>query len=94
MNMRKYNKQIQERLLQALELPHDVIFDLPKISVIGDIQFYLENHRGIIAYSPTEIRIAVSIGEVRIEGEGLIIRTITRDEIHLEGRIYGIRYQR
>lgn len=94
MNMRKHNKQIQEKLLRALELPHDVIFDLPKISVIGDIQFYLENHRGIIAYSPTEIRIAVSIGEVRIEGEGLIIRTITSDEIHLEGRIHGICYQR
>lgn len=94
MNVRKHSREIQEKLLRALELPDDVVFDLPKITVIGDIQFYLENHRGIIAYSPTVVRIAVSIGELRIEGEGLFIRTINRDELYLEGRVYAVRYQR
>lgn len=94
MNVRKHSREIQEKLLRALELPDDVVLDLPKVTVIGDIQIYLENHRGIIAYSPTVVRIAVSIGEIQIDGEGLFIRTINRDEIYLEGRIYAVRYQR
>ena len=94
MNARNHNKQIQEKLVRVFELPDDVVYDLPKITLIGDIQFYIENHRGIIEYSPTLVRIAVSIGEVEVSGEMLAIRTITRDELYLDGRIQAIRYLR
>ncbi len=94
MNVRNHTKQIQERLLRALQLPEDIVYDLPKITLLGDIQFYIENHRGIIAYSTAVVRIAVSYGEVEILGEDLTIRTITRDEICLDGKIYSVRYQR
>lgn len=85
---------MKERIVRALELPEDVVYDLPKITLIGDIQFYLENHRGIISYSPESVRIAVSIGEVEISGENLTIRNISRDELYLAGRIYAVRYSR
>lgn len=94
MNVNNYRKHIQERLVQALELPDDVVYDLPKITLIGDLQFYIENHRGIIAYSPATVRIAVSIGEVEVKGEQLTIRTISRDELYLEGKIQAICYSR
>jgi len=85
---------MKKQLVKALELPDDVAYDLPKITLIGDVQFYLENHRGIISYSPTAVRIAVSIGEVEIGGEMLTIRNISRDELYLEGRIQTVCYLR
>ncbi|MDX9870809.1 MAG: sporulation protein YqfC [Clostridia bacterium] len=75
-----------------LEIPSDILYDLPKITLIGNLQLYIENHRGIIAYAPEAIRIAASTGEVEILGRELIIRSISREEIYLDGQINGIRY--
>jgi len=93
-NARNHSRRIQEQLVRVLELPDDVVYDLPKITLIGDIQFYIENHRGIIEYSPTVVRISVSIGEVEVRGELLTIRTMTRDELYLAERIQAVIYQR
>lgn len=94
MSGEKQGKGIQERLARFLELPDDVIYDLPKVTLIGDTQFYIENHRGIIAYSTDSVRIAVSIGQVEVRGEMLTIRTISRDELYLDGRIQFLCYTR
>lgn len=81
-----------EQIAGFLEIPSDILYDLPKITVIGNLQLYIENHRGVIAYNPESIRIAVSAGEVEILGRELVIRNITREEIHLDGLISGLRY--
>ena len=47
-----YNKKnVKQKFSNYLDIPKDVILDLPKITVIGDIQLYVENHRGIIEYT-------------------------------------------
>ncbi|EDT8929411.1 hypothetical protein AAV79_004842 [Salmonella enterica subsp. enterica serovar Mbandaka] len=40
------------------------------------------------------LRVSVSIGELEITGEMLTIRTITADELYLEGKIQHVRYHR
>ena len=83
-----------EKILRALEMPEDIIYDLPKITLVGDLQCVIENHRGIIAYTSNEVRIAVSIGEIGICGEMLTIRNITKDECNLDGKIKLISLER
>ncbi|EDT8929413.1 sporulation protein YqfC [Salmonella enterica subsp. enterica serovar Mbandaka] len=66
MNINRHSKQIQQKLLGILDLPDDVVFDLPKITLIGDIQLYIENHRGIIEYTPKTRRIQLSIATPKV----------------------------
>jgi sporulation protein YqfC len=52
-------KQIQSQLAETFEIPQDALLNLPRITMIGDAQFYLENHRGIIEYTSEKIRVSI-----------------------------------
>lgn len=91
--MRKINN-LEQKFAHFLDIPNDVIFDLPKITLIGNVQMYIENHKGIIEYLPSLIKVAVNTGEIEVTGEELTVRNINREEIHLDGLILSIRYNR
>lgn len=90
----KQSREVRQRLARALEMPSEIVFDLPRVTMIGNVQMYIENHRGIIEYTPENIRISVSFGEMAVSGEALSIRTINQDEIHLEGLISAVQCRR
>lgn len=75
---------------EFFELPKDIVLDLPRISIIGNLQFYVENHRGIIEYNDQVIRIGIRNGELVIKGSGLGIKNIYPHEILIEGTIENI----
>lgn len=83
-----------EKLARFLDLPKEIVYNLPKVTLIGNMQVLLENHRGIIEYSAEKVRIAINSGEMEITGEGLFIRNINRDEISLDGDISAIKFYR
>ena len=75
---------------EFFELPKDIVLDLPRISIIGNLQFYVENHRGIIEYNDKVIRIGIRNGELVIKGNDLGIKNIYAHEILIEGTIENI----
>ena len=77
-----------------LDIPKDVLLDLPKITMIGDIQVYIENHKGIIEYTSNLVRISTALGQLVLTGEGLVLRNIGLEEIYLDGRIMEIKFER
>jgi len=66
--------------------------DLPKVTIVGNLQVLLENHRGIIEYSPERLRISVNLGEIIISGEGLVLRNILPEQIVVEGKVISISF--
>ncbi|MDW7675910.1 MAG: sporulation protein YqfC [Bacillota bacterium] len=87
MNLKSKREQLKEAFSKLLEMPSDVILDMPKIIMVGNIQLYIENHRGIVSFSQEKVEIAVSLGKVEVIGSNLVIRGIFTDEIMLEGKI-------
>jgi sporulation protein YqfC len=83
-------KKRMEILANYLELPKDLLMNLPRITLVGDMQLHIENHRGIIEYTKEKIRISISIGELVIIGEVLMLRNIFPDEIAVEGKIKAL----
>lgn len=81
-----------ERVTHFLELPPEIIYNLPKVTLSGNVQLFVENHRGIIEYSRGKVRIAVNLGELAIWGDELVIGQITREGICLVGKIAGLQY--
>ncbi len=79
-----------ERLAGRLELPQDVVLDLPKATLVGGLQVLIENHRGLLEYTPQRIRVRTARGEWVITGSRLQIGSIHRQELVIDGRITGI----
>ncbi|MGB9886037.1 MAG: sporulation protein YqfC [Moorellales bacterium] len=82
----------RNRLAQALDLPRDLLADLPRVTVVGSSQVTVENHRGLIEFTPTRVRIAAKEGAVEVEGEQLTLRLILAEEIILEGRVRAVSF--
>jgi len=92
MGWRDFQRKIKRQFSEAMELPGDVVLDLPKIIMVGDIQLFIENHRGIIEYTPDGVRVSVGDGELAIKGENLILRNILPDELCVEGKIRSLSF--
>ncbi len=84
--------RIRTLMTEVLELPKDLVLDLPRITLVGNVQLTLENHRGVILYTDTHIRVAVARGEIVISGQKLSLRSILPDEIIIDGTISNVSY--
>jgi len=89
---RDLRKKLKRQFSEFLELPGDVMLDLPKIVLFGNVQLQIENHHGIIEYTANTVRIATGEGEVAIKGENLILRNLLPDELHIEGKIRSLSF--
>ncbi|MCL6611352.1 MAG: sporulation protein YqfC [Peptococcaceae bacterium] len=94
MGWREFKKRLKRQMSDMLEIPGDVIMDLPKVVLVGDLQLFIENHRGIVEYTAENVRINAGDYEVAVSGEGLLLRNILPDEICLEGRIKSVQFIR
>ncbi|MCF8010459.1 MAG: sporulation protein YqfC [Clostridiales bacterium] len=92
MSWRDLKMRLKEQLSEILEIPSDVILDLPKIIIMGDLHVFLENHRGIYQYNTELIRVASGEGEIEITGEGLQLRNIYPNEMCIQGQIKSITF--
>jgi sporulation protein YqfC len=75
-----------------MDLPQDVMMDLPRITMIGQIHIYIENHRGLITFTDKELRLLLKQGQLQIRGKSFGIKTILPEEILLEGKIDQVLY--
>ncbi|WP_235811153.1 sporulation protein YqfC [Syntrophomonas wolfei] len=90
--MERRRELLNKAMAEFLELPGDLVLDLPKITVVGRNELYLENHRGIIEYALNRLRINLSRGFLEIEGEELQIKTLMPEEMGISGEIHSIRF--
>lgn len=84
---KKWGQSLRNWIMKNMELPQDVMMDLPRITMIGHIHIYIENHRGLITFSDKELRLLLKQGQLLIKGKAFVIKTILPEEILLEGKI-------
>ncbi|WP_422444142.1 sporulation protein YqfC [Thermoanaerobacterium sp. DL9XJH110] len=84
---------LKRRISDALDLPKDIVLDLPRIVVTGRIAVFIENHRGIVEYNSENVRINTAVGVLGVKGDDLIIKSIVADEITVEGRLKAIEFE-
>jgi len=90
--MNKRKESIGKAVADFLEIPKDIVLDMPKITMIGQSEFYLENHKGIIEYSADRMRINLSRGFLELVGENLEINALLPDEMSVSGSIRSIKF--
>lgn len=81
-----------QRLAGLLEIPQDIVMDLPRITMLGNKQLLIENHKGIIEYTPSMIRIKLNQGELVIGGTDLTLGNLQIEQILVEGTVGELKY--
>lgn len=86
-------KRITERVSDAWGVPKDVIMNIPRLTISGDKEIYIENHKGILQYTDTEIRVSTPMGIVHICGRSLILERIRLEDILISGAFERVEYE-
>lgn len=90
--MAKWKEKLNNWLVKKVELPADVVMDLPRITIIGQLHIYIENHNGVLAFSNEELRLMLKQGQLLVKGNDFVLKTILPEEILLEGKIDEVKY--
>lgn len=76
-----------------LEIPREVISNVPKITVTGFDEVLIENFKGILEYEDYFARISTNIGIININGFNLKLNQMTDDDILVSGRIENLDFE-
>ena len=78
--------------IKKADLPGEVMFDVPYITLAGDFSFTVENYMGIITYMSDELKINTKTAIVKLTGENLELSVITEDLISVSGKIRSFEF--
>lgn len=84
--------RIKRNITDAMELPREVVLNLPLITVTGNEEVFVENYKGIIEYNEETVRVNTSCGVLRIEGRNIYIKNMSAENIIVTGTILRLEY--
>ena len=91
--MQRRRKGNLQKLAGLLEIPQDIVLDLPRITMLGNKQVLVENHKGIMEYTPDLVRIKLNQGELIVGGTGLTLGNLQMEQILVEGTVKDVKYE-
>ena len=75
---------------ERLEIPAFGLHGLPRLTLTGDRELLVEQHRGLTRYSAEEIVIALQHGRVRLTGQNLRLVAMDKEAVLIAGEIKGL----
>lgn len=85
-------RKILESMSERLVLPRTVAAGLPQTVVNGFGEVTIDLQQGLIAFSETEIVVAVPLGNISVVGTGLNIRMMKERAITITGGIQKLEF--
>jgi len=90
----KNEVNLKEKITEVLELPKEIILNVPKLIIMGNTDIMIENYKGIVEYEENRVRVNTAIGIIKITGSKLTIREITSEDIMVIGDITSLEFLR
>ena len=87
-------RSFSEFIADTMRVPKDAAMDLPRVSVCGDREIYIENHKGLAEYGDTAIRVKMKDGEIRVFGRDLKIIVMKYNNIVINGEFKAVEYEK
>ncbi len=82
----------KELLVESLKLPKDICMGAMKVTMTGNRDAWIENYRGILEYSKTQILLQGKACQVCFEGTQLAIDYYTNEDMKISGCITCVKY--
>jgi sporulation protein YqfC len=92
MRINSLQDRLKTRMAEMLELPEDIVLNIPRIRIVGNNEVLVENHEGVQDYSPQCIRIRTPQGDLAVTGSCLIIKYIASDDVLIKGFIEKVEF--
>lgn len=73
-----------------MAIPQETIGETALVQLHGKRTVCIENHRGILEYTDSLVRVAVKRGSIGIVGDGMEIARMTRRLVEIRGRIQRV----
>ncbi|MBE6039288.1 MAG: hypothetical protein E7218_08880 [Anaerofustis stercorihominis] len=89
---KKFTDRSKELITQSFDLETNVIMGHPSIEINGINKIRIENHKGIVKYTPENILVNTVLAAIDISGKNLHIVSLMSDEIIIHGEINGVKY--
>ncbi|MEW8956086.1 sporulation protein YqfC [Clostridium sp.] len=86
-------RRAKEHIAETLEIPSDVILDLPRIIITSNKEITIENHKGIIKFEDRIIKLNSKIGFIVIEGRDFEIVFMGGNTLILKGTFKSVVYE-
>ena len=93
MKKMKHHPIMKEHMVEALELPKDLVYHAAIVTVLGNQELTLENYRGMIEYHTDHVCVQTKNCRVTVTGQNLTIPYYTNDEMKITGLIKTIMYE-
>lgn len=87
---KKRERNIAGKISGLLEVPLDIVADVPRITINDNRELTVENYKSIEGYEPEEIRLRSKNYRIIIKGRLLQIVAITDEEILIKGTVSGV----
>ena len=78
--------------MQGEIFPREVTSNVPRITMTGREQLYIEQHRGLIDYAPDVIVMRTSSGLPRVMGSGMAFSLYSEAEARVTGEISTVTF--
>ncbi len=85
-------KGIRERIAEMTEIPKDFMMDMPRVTILGNRELYVDNYKGLLEYSQETIRLATTNKTIIIKGTGLLITRIVEAAVFVGGNIMSVEF--
>lgn len=90
--MKKKKHSLAGNMVKALQIPGDLAYQEPIITITGAREVFVENYKCIMEYEADHLVIQLKRSCIRIEGSNLTISYYTKEEMKITGHIRNIVY--
>ncbi len=85
---------IKEKVTEILELPKEIVLNMPKLTMLGNGDLIVENYKGILEYDEGVIRLNTTSGIIKVIGTNIYIKEITLESIMIFGDIHSLEFMK
>jgi len=89
---RKTRRHFSEKIVKKLDIPEDIIFDIPRITMMANKEIRIENCTSVLEYETDKISLRAKDTVIELYGTELSINLITDDEISVSGIIVSVNF--
>ena len=86
--------QVGMEAMERLDLPAEMALGVPQMELIGQRQFFMAHHKGVLSYTTECIEIGGGSRVVRLTGRELQLLAMTEEELRIGGRIDAVEWVR
>lgn len=83
---------LKEKVTEILELPKEIVLNMPKLTMLGNGDLIVENYKGIVEYDEGIIRLNTTSGIIKVTGTDIYIKEITLENIMIFGEIQSLEF--